>query len=68
MSKPSWRRVREVLEQTLEQPIERRAAFLDRICAYEPNVRREVESLLAEDNGLSSLPRPRRPSPPDVDP
>jgi eukaryotic-like serine/threonine-protein kinase len=46
---PSWLRVKEVLALALEQPPGSRSALLDAICAAEPGVRAEVESLLEAD-------------------
>ncbi len=44
---PSWVRVKEVLALVLEQPVGLRSALLDRLCAGDPELRAEVESLLA---------------------
>jgi serine/threonine protein kinase/Tol biopolymer transport system component len=41
-----WQRVKEVFEGALERHGSERAAFLDRECADQPDVRKEVESLL----------------------
>ena len=46
---PSWSRVKEVLAVALEQPRETRSALLDGLCAGEPDVRAEVDALLAAD-------------------
>ena len=43
---PSWPRVKEVLGLVSDLPPDRRAALLDTLCAGEPEVRAEVESLL----------------------
>jgi serine/threonine protein kinase/tetratricopeptide (TPR) repeat protein len=56
---PSWPRVKEVLGLAIEQPPERRAALLDALCAGEPELRAEVESLLsaeAEAGGFLETP------------
>ena len=42
----SWPRVKEILGLALEQPADRRTALLDALCAGEPELRLEVESLL----------------------
>ncbi|MEM8559809.1 MAG: serine/threonine-protein kinase, partial [Bacteroidota bacterium] len=42
-----WQRVEAVFEQALERPPAERAAFLDRACADDADLRAEVESLLA---------------------
>src|SRR5262245_61094113 len=72
MDGPSWRRVKEVLEGTLARPPEEHASFVSRICRDDPEVRAEVESLLAaiEKAGNfmepgSQLPSPSPLSPPD---
>src|SRR5271163_2419397 len=43
----SWKRVEAVLNESLELRPEERPAFLDRACAGDPELRREVDSLLA---------------------
>ncbi|HET8653952.1 MAG TPA: tetratricopeptide repeat protein [Longimicrobiaceae bacterium] len=42
-----WERIGAVLAASLELPAHKRAAFIDRACAGEPGLRREVRSLLA---------------------
>ena len=42
-----WARLESVFLQVLDVPTERRAAFLDSACADQPDVRREVEAMLA---------------------
>src|SRR5438309_2872299 len=42
----SWPRVKEVLGLAIDQPADRRSALLDTLCAGEPELRAEVESLL----------------------
>ena len=54
MTDTRWRRVREVLEQALERPSDERKEFLDQTCAEEPEVRREVDSLLAHEDGAEA--------------
>ena len=49
MSDPRWQRVKEVLADALMRPAEARPAFLDEACAADPELRREVESLLASE-------------------
>ena len=51
MSDNRWQQIRKILEEALERPSEQRAEYLDRVCADEPDVRREVESLLAHEDG-----------------
>ena len=45
-----WRRIEATLTAALEVPTAERAAVLDTLCAGEPELRREVESLLAADS------------------
>src|SRR5262249_20930240 len=47
MKPEQWQRVREVLADALELKPEERPAFLDRACAADSLLRREVERLLA---------------------
>jgi serine/threonine protein kinase/Tol biopolymer transport system component len=42
-----WRRVRDLLDGALQQPAERRDAFLSAACAGDATLRKEVESLLS---------------------
>ena len=46
-------RVKEVLDQALDLESTDRARYLDEACNGNHAVRREVESLLAEENGAS---------------
>jgi eukaryotic-like serine/threonine-protein kinase len=41
-----WKRIEEVYQSALAAPPERRAALLDQLCSDDPDMRREVESLL----------------------
>jgi eukaryotic-like serine/threonine-protein kinase len=47
MKAEQWQRAREVLADALELKPEERPAFLDRVCASDSSLRREVERLLA---------------------
>src|SRR5215475_5122481 len=47
MKPEQWQQVREVLADALELKPEQRPAFLDRVCASDSSLRREVERLLA---------------------
>ncbi len=47
MTPERWQEIRGVLEKALEEAPGRRTAFLDRACASDPSLRREVEVLLA---------------------
>ncbi|HEV8239034.1 MAG TPA: hypothetical protein VGS57_06670, partial [Thermoanaerobaculia bacterium] len=44
-----WRRVDAILEEVLELRADERDAFLDRTCAADAQLRRELDSLLAHD-------------------
>jgi len=47
MTPERWRQIREVLHQAVELAPEERSAYLDRACAADHSLRREVESLIA---------------------
>jgi non-specific serine/threonine protein kinase/serine/threonine-protein kinase len=47
MTAERWQSVKEVLYQALRLPEAERPAFLDQACASEPDLRQEIESLLA---------------------
>jgi serine/threonine protein kinase len=49
MKPERWKQVDELLEAALEYPATKRASFLDRACAGDEELRREVESLLLSD-------------------
>src|SRR4051794_16435741 len=49
MPDDSWRRVEELFLAALDVPLEKRAAFLERECAGDAELRSEAESLLAAD-------------------
>ena len=44
-----WRRISEIADQALELPPEGVSAFLDRACADDSGLRRQVEALLSAD-------------------
>jgi len=44
-----WQAIKELLDRALQTPANERAALLDRACANDPALRREVESLLGDD-------------------
>ncbi|MCK5941209.1 MAG: serine/threonine protein kinase, partial [Planctomycetes bacterium] len=54
-SAAAFRRVRELFEQVVDLPGEQREAVLARECQGEPDVRRDVEELLACDGGREDL-------------
>lgn len=51
MNPDRWRQVERVCQDALERAPEARADYLDRACAGDEDLRREVESLLAEQPG-----------------
>ena len=51
----TWSRVKEVLGLAIDQPPDRRSALLDTLCAGEPELRAEVESLLAAEAEAGSF-------------
>ena len=60
MNLETYKRVREIFETVLSQPVGKRAAFLDHACNDNLDLRHEVERLLAanerEDEVLQNLP------------
>jgi len=44
-----WRTIAPILQQALDLPPDRRAPFLDRVCAGDATLRREIEALLSAD-------------------
>lgn len=58
MNKPDfekWQQVRDLFDASLAQPLEERAKFLERACAGDEALRREVESLLQSDAEAASF-------------
>jgi len=55
MTAELWSRIRDVLHELLEAPPEARPKILDRVGAADPELRREAESLLAEETGATAL-------------
>src|SRR5262245_60075426 len=49
MDSAKWRKITELFEAALEHPVEDRAAFLERACGGDEEVRRRVEEMLAAD-------------------
>ena len=59
MNPEVWARVEEVLEGALEQPLEARTAYLEAEVGGEPEVRRQVETLLlSEESAVHFIERP----------
>jgi len=42
-----WQKVKEIIGSALERPAAERRAYLDQVCAYDSELRAEVESLLS---------------------
>ncbi len=53
MSNDRWQRVEEVFDRAIELEKEDRASYLDHACAGDPDLRREVEEMLAADSARS---------------
>ena len=58
MDSTRWRHIDEVFAAAVEQPADRRSAFLDEACGEDAELRREVESLLAHHRDDGILERP----------
>ncbi len=50
-----WQQVKEILQSALERPPAEREHFLDKICAGDNSLRREVETLLASSENVGSF-------------
>src|SRR5262245_12803316 len=48
MTTPRWHRIEELFHEAGAHPPERRGAFLDEACEGDPDLRREVDALLAQ--------------------
>ncbi|MGH9760369.1 MAG: serine/threonine-protein kinase, partial [Blastocatellia bacterium] len=55
MQPERWQQIDRLLDEALELAPEQRAAFLDRACAGDDSLRKEVESLLAHDERISGF-------------
>jgi len=51
VSTPNWRRAEQLFHDALERPSDQRGAFLAQACNGDDALRREVESLLAQEDG-----------------
>src|SRR5438105_3127288 len=49
MEPERWKKLEELFHAALARPERQRAAFLDEVCAGDAGLRRELESLLAQD-------------------
>jgi hypothetical protein len=56
MNPERWRQIDTIFKSALERATEERSAFLDEACADDVELRREVESLIASDQGESFMP------------
>jgi serine/threonine protein kinase/Tol biopolymer transport system component len=54
MSPERWQQVRRLLEQALELDPSQRSAYLARHCSGDPDLRKELDSFLAAEQGLDS--------------
>jgi eukaryotic-like serine/threonine-protein kinase len=54
MTPERWEQICQVLEKALELPPDERSPFLNRACASNPELRREVETLLASSDDVRS--------------
>ncbi|HEV2844903.1 MAG TPA: serine/threonine-protein kinase, partial [Thermoanaerobaculia bacterium] len=50
-----WRRIEPLLDQALDLPTQERNALLDSVCAGDPELRADVEALLAADEGAGDF-------------
>jgi hypothetical protein len=50
-----WQRVKEVVEAAWEQDASERGGFMDQACANDPEMRSEVEALLASDESAGEF-------------
>ncbi len=55
MKREHWNQVDRLLDAALELPPEKRAAFLDEACSGDEELRRELDALLASDDGARSF-------------
>ncbi|HVR98127.1 MAG TPA: hypothetical protein VMW27_16030, partial [Thermoanaerobaculia bacterium] len=55
MDPERWRRIESLLDQMLDLPPAERSALLDTACAGDPDLRAEVEALLAADEKAGSF-------------
>ena len=55
METEHWERVKELFEAALERPEPERSAFLDQTCSNDPELRRELESLLSGEKKLGDF-------------
>ena len=55
MDADRWKRVEDCYHSALERPFDRRAQFLAQACAHDPELRREVESLLGHEGQADGL-------------
>src|SRR5262245_25504085 len=59
MDTERWQRIEEVYYHVLAAPPDQRSTILDKTCAGDPSLRREVESLLSADDQAGEFLSPR---------
>ena len=55
MTPEKWKRVREIMAAALDSPPEQRNEYLDKACASDPDLRREVDFLIAREDEAKRL-------------
>ena len=55
MKPERWNRIDQLLDAALELPPDKRAAFLDKACDGDEELRKEIDALLASDDGAHSF-------------
>jgi eukaryotic-like serine/threonine-protein kinase len=55
MKRERWKQVDELLDAALELPLDQRAAFLNEVCSGDKELRKQLDALLASDDGVSSF-------------
>lgn len=55
MTPERWQQIKELFEAALARDASERVAFLDRVCADDPDMRQQVEALLASHEGAPSF-------------
>jgi hypothetical protein len=55
MNPERWRQIEQMCQEALDRESAERAAFLDRACAGDADLRREVESLVAQQSAANTF-------------
>ena len=58
MNSERWEQIARLYEQVLDEEPSARRAFVDRACGGDPDMRREIEALLAEEDEPGLIDRP----------